>query len=96
MKFATVRNLKNQTSAMLRLAAQATDVLITSHGKPVAVLYGLGEEDLEDYVLSRHEGLRQSIEDADRDYQKRGGIPLVEALKQLKNGRKGRRANARR
>ena len=95
MKFATVRNLKNQTSAMLRLAAKGTDVLITSHGKPVAVLYGLGEEDLEDYVLSRHEGLRQSIEDADRDYQKRGGIPLVEALKRLKNERK-RRANARR
>ena len=45
-------------------------------------LYGLGEEDLEDYVLSRHEGLRQSIEDADREYQKKGGVPLVEALKQ--------------
>jgi len=45
-------------------------------------LYGLGEEDLEDYVLSRHEGLRQSIEDADREYQKKGGFPLVEALKQ--------------
>ena len=96
MKFATVRNLKNQTSAMLRLAANGTDVLITSHGKPVAVLYGLGEEDLEDYVLSRHAGLRQSIEDADRDHQKRGGIPLAEAVKQLENGRKGRRANARR
>ena len=84
MKFATVRNLKNQTSAMLRLAAEGTDVLITSHGKPVAVLSGLGEEDLEDYVLSRHQGLRQSIEAADRDYQKRGGIPLADALKQLK------------
>jgi hypothetical protein len=43
--------------------------------------YGLGDEDLEDYVLSRHEGLRQSIEDADREYQKKGGVPLVEALK---------------
>lgn len=74
-----------------RLAAKGTDVLITSHGKPVAVLYGLVEEDLEDYVLSRHEGLRQSIEDADRDYQKRGGVPLAEALKQLKKEGKGRR-----
>ena len=96
MKFATVRNLKNQTSEMLRLAAKGTDVLITSHGKPVAVLYGLVEEDLEDYVLSRHEGLRQSIEDADRDYQKRGGVPLAKALKQLKKEGKGRRGKARR
>ena len=30
MKFATVRNLKNQTSEMLQLAAKGTDVLIIS------------------------------------------------------------------
>ena len=51
MKFATVRNLKNQTSEMLRLAAKGTDVLITSHGKPVAMLHGLGEEDVEDFGI---------------------------------------------
>ena len=96
MKFATVRNLKNQTSEMLRLAAKGTDVLITSHGKPVAVLHGLAEGDLEDYVLSRHEELRESIEDADREYQKKGGMPLAEILKQLKKERKERRGRARR
>jgi prevent-host-death family protein len=96
MKFATVRNLKNQTSEMLRLAAKGTDVLITSHGKPVAVLHGLGEEDLEDYVLNRHQGLRQSIEDADREYRKKGGVPLAEVMKQLREKKKERRGKARR
>ncbi len=94
MKFATVRNLKNQTSEMLRLAAKGTDVLITSHGQPVAVLHGLAEEDLEDYVLSRHHGLRQSIEDADRDYRRKGGVPLAEVMKQLKGKRGKRRGKA--
>ena len=84
IKFATVRNLKNQTSEMLRLAANGTDVLITSHGKPVAVLHGLGEEDLEDFVLSRHPGVRKSIEDAEREYRKKGGVPLPEVVKRLK------------
>jgi prevent-host-death family protein len=84
MKFATVRVLKNQTSAVLRLASSGKDVLITSHGKPVAVIHGLEEEDLEDYVLSHHPGIRKSIEDADREWRKKGGVPVREILKRLK------------
>lgn len=91
MKFATVRNLKNQTSEMLRLAAEGTDVLITSHGKPVAVLHGLVQEELEDYVLERHQGLRQSIEDADLEYRKKGGVPLATIIKRLKKKKTARR-----
>ena len=43
MTFATVRDLKNRTSEMLRKAGRGKDVLITNHGRPVAVLHGLGE-----------------------------------------------------
>lgn len=96
MKFATVRNLKNQTSEMLRLAAKGTDVLITSHGKPVAMLHGLGKEDVEDFVLSRHQGLRKSIEDAEREYRKRGGVPLAEVARRLKEKRRSGRGKVRR
>jgi len=96
MKFATVWNLKNQTSEMLRLAAKGTDVLITSHGKPVAMLHGLGEEDVEDFVLSRHHGLRKSIEDAEREYRKRGGVPLAEVMRRLKEKRRSGRGKVRR
>lgn len=95
MKFATVRNLKNQTSEMLRLAAKGTDVLITSRGRPVAVLHGLAE-DLEDYVLERHQGLRRSIEDADREYREKGGLPLAEVVKRLRARRTRRRDTVRR
>lgn len=78
MKFATVRDLKNRTSEMLRLAGSGKNVLITRHGRPVAVLHGLGEEDIEDWVLGHHPGLRASIEEADREYRKKGGISLAE------------------
>jgi len=84
MKFANVRTLKNQTSQMLRFAAGGDDVIITSHGKPVAVLRKLTEEDMEDYVLSRHPAMRASIEAADRDYRKKGGTPLEEVIRGLK------------
>lgn len=90
MKFATVRDLKNQASAVLRDAAAGNDVLITSHGRPVAVLHGIKEGDLEDFVLSCHPELRESIEEAHRDYRSRGGIPLREFMKRAKG--KGRTA----
>ncbi len=96
MKFATVRTLKNQTSEMLRLAAGGQDVLITSHGRPVAILQGMKEEDLEDYVLSRHPAMRKSIEEADREYRKKGGIPLGEVLRRLKENKGKRRGSVRR
>jgi prevent-host-death family protein len=95
MKFATVRNLKNQTSEMLRTAAKGTDVLITSHGRPVAVLHGLAEADLEDYVLSHHPEFRRSIEDASRHYQKHGGMSVEEVMKRLKERRGKRRGKVR-
>jgi prevent-host-death family protein len=90
MKFATVRTLKNQTSEMLREAAKGKDVLITSHGKPVALLHGLSESDLEDLSFSQNPGLRKSIESAWRHYRKDGGISARELLKRLKE-RKGKR-----
>ena len=91
MKFASVRVLKNKTSEMLRVAAKGMDVLITSHGKPVAVLHGIDEEGLEDFIFSRHLGLRKSIEEADRDLRKKGGVSLAEMGRKLKERRgKGR------
>jgi prevent-host-death family protein len=91
MKFATVRTLKNQTSEMLREAAKGKDVLITLHGKPVALLHGLSESDLEDLSFSQDPGLRESIEAAWRHYQKRGGISAREMLKRIRKKRGKRR-----
>jgi len=93
MKFATVRTLKNQTSEVLRTAAKGKDVIITSHGRPIALLRGFSEDEIEDYVLSHHPGLRKSIEDAWRHYQKHGGFSADEVLQELRKRRgKGRGA----
>lgn len=45
MKSASVRELKNQTSELLRRAAKE-DVIITSRGRPVACLVGLQPGDV--------------------------------------------------
>ena len=45
MRTASVRQLKNQTSELLRRAAHE-DVVITSRGKPVAYLVGIRPRDI--------------------------------------------------
>lgn len=83
MKFANVRTLKNNTSEMLRLVAGGKDVIITSRGKPVAMIRKMTEDEIEDYVLSHHPAIRASIEAADRHYRKKGGVPLEEVIRGL-------------
>ena len=93
MKFATVRDLKNRTSEIIRRAAGGAQVLITSHGRPVAMLTGMKEADLEDWVLAHDPELRASYEEAERDYRKHGGIPLEDFIRTLKANSGGGRRN---
>lgn len=90
MRFANVRELKNKTSELLRVTAQGKDVLITSHGKPVAVLHGITEDDLDDYVLTHHPALKSSLDQAYREYKSKGGLTAGEVLGRLGMAKKRR------
>ena len=46
-KFATVRDLKNQTTALIREAEEGKAVVVTRRGKPVATLKPFEQKDLE-------------------------------------------------
>jgi len=76
MKSATVRELKNHTSDLLRQAAKET-VIITSRGRPVACLVGLlpGEVSVKRQVRRRdHAG----------DHYKREVVRLLARVSRLK------------
>ena len=96
MKFATVRDLQNRTSQMLRAAAHGQDVLVTSHGRPVAVIHGLHAEDLEDYVLTHSPRFRKKIEEAERELAQGRAIPLSEICAQFGVRERRRRGKLRR
>lgn len=83
MVFATVRDLQNSTSRMLRTAAGGQDVLVTSHGKPIAVIHGLRAENLEDYVLTHSPAIRKKLEAAERELARGEAIPLSEICAQF-------------
>jgi antitoxin (DNA-binding transcriptional repressor) of toxin-antitoxin stability system len=63
-KFATVRELKNQTTALLREAEKGKAVVVTRRGKPVATLKRFDRKDLEKeerYPTSAYDNLKRQI-----------------------------------
>lgn len=82
MKTATVRELKAKLSRYLK-ASESEDILITSHGKPKAVLRALSEDNLEDYIIANSPTIKKKIENAYKDYLKHGGVSLDKIVKEL-------------
>ena len=67
MKFTNVRELKSKTSEMLRTVERGNTVLVTTHGRPTAMLVPVTEDDIEDALLAYSSKLRKKIEEGLRD-----------------------------
>lgn len=76
MKFANVRELKAKTSEMLRTVEKGNTVLVTTHGRPTAMLVPVTEEDIEDALLAYSPRLRKKIEAGLRDIRSGRTMPL--------------------
>jgi prevent-host-death family protein len=83
MRFANVRELKNKTSEILKLA-EKEEVVITSRGKPTAIVKGISEEDFEDYLLENNPRFLAALEKARDEYLELGGIGIDVYLKKRK------------
>ena len=83
MKFANVRELKNKTSEILRKAEKEA-VIITSKGKPRAIVTAISEEDFEDYLLENSPALLDVLKEAREEYLAEGGVTLKEYLSKRK------------
>jgi len=84
MRFANVRELKNKTSEILR-AAEKEEVVVTSKGKPRAIIKGISEENFEDYLLENNPKFLAALEKAREEYLELGGVSIDEYLKKRKS-----------
>lgn len=82
MKTASVREIKSRFSHYLK-KAEKEDIIVTSNGKPCAVLRGLAGDELEDYIISNSPAIRKKVEEAYGDYLKEGGVSLDGVVKKL-------------
>jgi len=83
VKFANVRELKNKTSEILR-KAEKEDVVITSQGKPRAIITAVTEEDFEDYLLEHSPAFLNALEKARGEYLRKGGVSVSRYVKSRK------------
>jgi len=79
MRFLSTRELRNRPS-QLRELIKAEDVVLTANGKPVAVLVGVDESNLEEALLTiRQARAQQALSRMRRMAAKRGLDKLTSA-----------------
>lgn len=92
MKFANVRDLKLNSSTILRKLSKE-DVVITNRGKPVAAIIYMDEDLLDSFVIAHHPTLLEGIE-GDLKLWESGRLKTLsfrEVEKRLRGTRKGKR-----
>ena len=82
MKTASVQEVKARFSHYLKIS-EKEDIIVTSHGKPHAILRGFSKADLEDYILENNPAIRNQVEEVYKDYLAEGGPSLDEVIKKL-------------
>lgn len=87
MKFTNVRELKSKTSEMLRTVERGNTVLVTTHGRPTAMLVPVTEEDIEDALLAYSPRLRKKIEQGLADVRAGRTTRLSEYISKRKKKR---------
>lgn len=75
---------RNASKVVEQVKRSRRPTLITRHGRPVAALVPVDEEELEDWILANAPEFVASMHEADREIEEgRSGVPLEEVLKEF-------------
>ncbi len=83
MRVVTVAELERNVSAVLREMDDTGSIIVTSEGRPAAVLMRLSEDDLEDYLLSKNVELADELAQAFEECLRGAGRPARDLLEEL-------------
>jgi PHD/YefM family antitoxin component YafN of YafNO toxin-antitoxin module len=80
MRIVTVAELASQADTLVPHVAEAGPIIVTEDGRPAAVVLRLSEDEFEDYLLTRNEGLKADLEQAYAECLAGAGRPAAELL----------------
>ncbi len=80
VRFATVADFRVNPSKVFRELRRGEKVVVTREGKPVGVLIGISEDDLEDFILENHPAYRERYRKARREYSRGQVRTLAQVL----------------
>lgn len=82
MQFTNIANLKNNACKIISAVEKGNNAILTKHGRPVAVISHLSENELEDYILSHHPKFKKSLETVYKKSLKRKGKKIEKIIKE--------------
>ena len=94
MRFISVRDLRSKSSEVWRRVQKEKDIVVTSNGRPVAILSGVSEENLEESLTAIREARAiQAVESMQLSARRKGLdlLPDEEIIKEIQAVRKARR-----
>ena len=94
MRFVSVRELRERSAAVWRELAQAREIVVTSNGKPIAILSAVSEELLEESLAAIRRARAMAAAEAMRSASVRGGtdrMTLREINHEIASVRAGRK-----
>jgi len=68
VRFASVADFRVNASKVFNALHRGEKVVVTKAGKPIAVLQGISDEDLEDFILANHPAYRSRYKKGRRDH----------------------------
>lgn len=71
--------VRNASKIIQEIETTGQPVIVTRHGRPVAALWPIDEEALEDFVLARAPEFVESMQEAEGDYRE-GRAQLAEEV----------------
>ena len=80
LRFATVADFRVNPSKVFRELGRGKKVVVTRAGKPIGVLIGISDEDLEDFILEHHPAYKARYKQARREYARGQVKTLAEVL----------------
>jgi len=86
MRFAGVKEFKQKTMDLLK-ASREEDIIITAYGKPAAILHGVSEDDLADYLIENDPSFKRKVEEAYAEYLEQGGMAADRLIGKLERRR---------
>ncbi len=81
MKFVSVSELKNATSAIVRRVSGGRPVVVVKHGKPCAAVVRLSAENLDQLLFEESTVVKQALQEALEDVKHQRYVTLAGYLR---------------
>ena len=77
MRFISVRDLRSKSSEVWKQVQKEKDVVVTSNGRPIAILSGVSEENLEESLTAIRESRAIQAVEAMQLQARQAGLDLL-------------------